>query len=134
MGGILMEYKIVRKKLGDYVLRNNVEKIFERNGFYVNSIEHIDDPRLSERYILEINGDNPYGEDWYEEIIFDGYLQGLKDSMWILYTNFDINEDVKLWINSAGKNGVPDVEGLVKNAQYKDNKLRKLYDDLNSLL
>ena len=129
-----MEYKIIRKKHGDYVLRKDVDKIFERNGFYVHSVEVIDDPRLSERYIIEINGDNPYGEDWYEEIIFDGYLQGLKDSLWVLYTNFDINEDVKLWIDSAGKNGVPDVEGLVKNAKFKDNKLRELYDDLNSLL
>ena len=129
-----MEYKIIRKKHGDYVLRKDVDKIFERNGFYVHIVEVIDDPMLSERYIIEINGDNPYGEDWYEEIIFDGYLQGLKDSLWVLYTNFDINEDVKLWIDSAGKNGVPDVEGLVKNAKFKDNKLRELYDDLNSLL
>lgn len=134
MGGILMEYKIIRKKNGDYVLRKDVDKIFDKNGFYVNSVEIIDDPRLSERYIIEINGDNPYGEDWYEEIIFDGYLQGLKDSLLVLYTNFDINEDVKLWINSAGKNGVPDVEGLVKNAKFKENKLWELYNDINSLL
>lgn len=123
-----MEQKVIRKKNGEYVFRKDIEKIFEHNGFTISSIE-----KLNFDYQVEINGKNPYYEDWYEVFTFNGYLDDLQTNILNLYECFDVDEDVKLWIDSAGKNGVPHARGLVENAEYKDNKLKELNEEINLL-
>lgn len=128
-----MEQKVIRKKKGEYVFRRDIEKIFEHNGFTISSIEKLNVGRKCFDYQVEINGENPYYEDWYEVFTFNGYLDDLKKNILNLYECFDVDEDVKLWIDSAGKNGVPNARGLVENAEYKDNKLKELNEEINLL-
>lgn len=128
-----MEYKVIRKKKGEYVFRRDIEKIFAHNGFTISSIEKLNVGRKGFDYQVEINGENPYYEDWYETFAFNGYLDDLKSNLLNLYECFDVDEDVKLWIDSAGKNGVPNARGLVENAEYKDKTLKTLSEEINLL-
>ena len=128
-----MEQKVIRNRKGELSFRRDIEKIFEHNGFTITSIEKLNVGRKGFDYQIEFNGENPYYEDWYEAFSFDGSLDNLKENLRILYENFDVNNDVRIWAKSAGKNGVPDFRELVRNAEYKDKTLKSLSEEINLL-
>ena len=81
---------------------------------------------------------NPYDEDWcetydiwlgkdeldYEEEDLNDVIIGkFVEECERRHEHFDVNEDVRIWAESAGKNGVPDFRELVENAEFKDNRL-----------
>lgn len=96
------------------------------------------DPYIS----FECSGcDNPYGEDWYEvydiwlgkdelgydeESLNDIIITKFAEECERRYEYFDVNEDVRVWAESAGENGVPDFRELVENAEFKDKTLEEV--------
>lgn len=110
-------------KLGDKTI-----EIVENNGFSLQEIIEQDG-----QYYVEMNQSTPEGEDWWEIIWFDGtdesFVNAIKDRAY----NFDVNEEVEIWVEGRGNNGVPNnIKDLVEDAEWKQNKLEELASELES--
>ena len=102
-------------------LSNEIIKIVKDNDFSIEEIE----------YYVGINQYTPCGEDWWESIWFDGTDKDFIKGVETRYENFDVDEEVELWIESRGRNGVPSsIRELVEDAEWKKEKLRNLYEQL----
>lgn len=107
-------------------LSNTIAEILEHNGFSYNEIEEQDG-----KYYIELNNDTPAGEDWWMTVWFDGTDKGFVDAVEEITTNFDIDEEVEIWIPSRGKNGVPSsISTLLHDAEWKLEQLESLLSDL----
>lgn len=107
-------------------LSNTIAEILEDNGFNYNEIEEQD-----EKYYIELNNNTPAGEDWWMTVWFDGTDKGFVDAVEEITTNFDIDEEVEIWIPSRGKNGVPSsISTLLHDAEWKLEQLESLLSDL----
>ena len=85
-----------------------------------------------------MNGDNPCGEDWLENLIIKN-PETEKELIGLIYAevldcyeSFDVEEHVynMLGAKRNGFSGVPDVVDLVKNEEYKENTLKVYADKL----
>lgn len=109
------------------VLDKKIQDILEKNEF--NFDEEINESDNG-KYI-EINQSTPEGEDWWETICFDGTYEGFTNAVEERVLNFDIDEEVEIWIPSRGKGGCPDsIMDLVHDAEWKQKALENLLDDL----
>lgn len=109
------------------LLDKKIQDILEKNEF--NFDEEISE-QDNERYI-EINQSTPEGEDWWETIWFDGTYEGFTNAVEKRVLNFDIDEEVEIWIPNRGEGGCPDsIIDLVHDAEWKQDTLKKLLDDL----
>lgn len=113
-----MIYMLLDKKIQDILEKNEFnfdEKISEQdNGKYI-----------------EINQSTPEGEDWWETIWFDGTYEGFTNAIEERILNFDVDEEVEIWIPNKGKGGCPDsIMDLVHDAEWKQKTLENLLDDL----
>lgn len=107
------------------IIRPEIEDFFESHGFSVTADENGN---------LEIEQYTPVGGRWTLE--FDGSsVKSLLEDIDNCYEAFDINEETRLWIDSAGKNGNPNVDVLVEDQKWKEKKLKELaYDESISYL
>lgn len=87
---------------------------------------------------LEMNGDNPEGEDWSEYLDIEN-PETEKELIGLLYAevldcyeSFDVEEHVYNMLEAKrnGFSGVPNVVNFVKNEEYKENALKKYVDKL----
>lgn len=101
------------------ILRPEIENFFQEEGFSVRVMEYSDGP------MLELQQYTPAGEDWYVTANC-GNVEGLLYELQNIYEDFDVNDEVKGWADGSGKNGVPDIETLVKDAKWKDETLKAL--------
>lgn len=109
------------------LLDKKIQDILEKNEF--NFDEEISE-QDNGKYI-EINQGTPEGEDWHEIIWFDGTYEGFVNAVEERVLNFDIDEEVEIWIPSRGKGGCPDsIVDLVHDAKWKQKALENLLDDL----
>ena len=109
------------------LLDKKIQDILEKNEFNFN--EEISE-QDNGKYI-EINQSTPKGEDWYETIWFDGTYKGFTNAVEERVLNFDIDEEVEIWIPGRGKGGCPDsIMDLVHDAEWKQKTLENLLDDL----
>lgn len=107
-------------------LSNTISEILEHNGFSYNEIEEQDG-----KYYIELNNYTPAGEDWWLTVWFDGTDESFVDSVEEITTNFDVDEEVEIWIPSRGKNGVPSsISTLLHDAEWKLEQLESLLSDL----
>lgn len=91
---------------------------------------------------LVMDGDNPEGEDWREEITIKNpktkkeLVEILHKEMWELYDAFDIEEETYFMLEAKrnGFQGVPGVVDLVHNEEYKENALKEFAEKLRDLL
>lgn len=82
-------------------------------------------------FYLEINQSTPEGEDWWETIWFDGTSESFVEAVRNRADNFDVDEEVEVWIEGRGKNGVPEsIRALVEDAEWKENILEELANAL----
>ena len=82
-------------------------------------------------YYVEIGQYSPAGNDWSEVIWFDGTEGGFINAVRQRALDFDINDEMRLWIPLMGKNGVPeDAEALLEDAKWKKQALLDLSDAL----
>jgi hypothetical protein len=108
----------------DMKLQKKLIEVLEKNDWYILS----DNPtKQGKEYYIEINHGTPAGEDWWECIWYDGTINGFYNSVVERYNIFDVDEEVEVWIESRGKNGVPSsIRLLVEDAEYKEKTLEEL--------
>lgn len=107
-------------------LNNTIAEILEYNGFNYNEVTEQDG-----KYYIELNNNTPLGEDWWLTVWFDGTDKSFVDAIEKITTNFDIDEEVEIWIPLRGKNGVPSsISALVQDAEWKLEQLESLLSDL----
>lgn len=95
-------------------------------GFHYNSPTEQDG-----EYYIEFGMGTPEGEDWYECIWYDGSFDRFVDSLQKRVDDFDIDEEVEIWIPSRGKNGVPSsITALIEDAKWKLVQLEHLLEVL----
>ena len=110
-------------------LNDKIIGIVESNGFVINEVE-----KQGDDFYVEINQSTPCGEDWWETIWFDGTNKGFINRVRDRYNNFDVDEEAEIWIESRGKNGVPNsIRDLVEDAEWKERTLGELFDQLEEL-
>lgn len=109
------------------LLDKKIQDILEKNEFNF-------DEKISEQdngKYIEINQSTPEGEDWWETIWFDGTYEGFVNAVEERVLNFDVDEEVEIWIPNRGKGGCPDsIMDLVHDAEWKQKTLENLLDDL----
>lgn len=82
-------------------------------------------------YYTEIGQYSPAGHDWWETIWFNGTEEGFINAVRQRALDFDINEEMRLWIPLMGENGVPeDAEVLLEDAKWKKQVLLDLSEAL----
>lgn len=109
------------------LLNEKIQDVLEKNNFSCNG--EINE-QGNEKYI-EINQRTPEGEDWWETIWFDSTYEGFTDAIEERIFNFDIDDEVEVWIPNRGKGGCPKtITDLIYDAEWKRNTLKELLDDL----
>lgn len=110
-------------------LNNKVIEIVEKNDFVIHEVE-----KQYEEFYVELGQYTPCGEDWWETIWFDGTDEGFIEAVRERHNYFDVDEEAEVWIESRGKNGVPDsIKDLIEDAEWKESMLGKLADELEEL-
>lgn len=114
-------------------LEEYLEKVSENTDF-TYEITEINDKEVE----IEMHGDNPEGEDWWENININNPENG-KELLGALYAevldcyeSFDVEEHVYNMLDAKrnGFSGVPGVVDLVRNEEYKENALKEYADKL----
>ena len=115
------------------LLEGYLEKISENTDFTFE-ITEFNDSEIE----LEMHGDNPCGEDWWENLDIEN-PETEKELIGLLYAevlscyeSFDVEEHVYNMLDAKrnGFSGVPDVVDLVHNEEYKENALKEYADKL----
>jgi hypothetical protein len=110
-------------------LNDKVIEVVEKNNFYINEVE-----KQGDYFYVEINQSTPLGEDWWETIWFDGTDEGFIKAVRKRYEDFDVDEEAEVWIESRGKNGVPNsIKALIEDAEWKASALGELADELGEV-
>lgn len=108
------------------ILLPEIVAFLEKYGF------NISDEHTSEEGVdIECQQYTPAGEDWYITVSLPkaSTVEAFVDTVEELYENFNVDEEVALWMESAGRNGVPDARGLVEDNEWKDALLKKMSED-----
>lgn len=107
-------------------LSNIIAEILEDNGFSYDEVKE-----YGGKYYIELYNDTPEEEYWRVTVWFDGTDKSFVDFVEEITTNFDIDEEVEMYIPSRGKNGVPSsISALVHDAERKLEQLESLACDL----
>lgn len=103
------------------IILPEITDFLENYGFNVDCYENY----------IEIQQYTPAGEDWNLTLILnkDSTVKDFIGEIESLYEGFDVDEEVKLWIDGAGKNGVPNARGLVEDNEWKDSLLKTMSED-----
>lgn len=111
-------------------LSKKIIEVLDSHGFSFDSIEE-----QGNEYYIEMNNGTPAGEDWWVTIWFDGTDTGFIDSLEEVINDFNVDEEVEIWIPGRGKNGVPNsIETLVEDAKWKLKQLEELLIDLKEVM
>lgn len=111
-------------------LHKKIIELLENNGFSVNDVEQ----NGESGYYVELNQSTPEGEDWWVTITYDGTDEDFIREFKTYADYFDVDEEVEIWIDSRGKNGVPSsIRALVEDAEWKEETLKNTADDLDEL-
>lgn len=114
-------------------LEKYLEKVSENTDFTFE-ITEFNDSEIE----LEMHGDNPEGEDWFEYLDIENpktekdLLYELYKEVLFCYGSFDVEEETYLMLEAKrnGFSGVPGVVDLVHNEEYKENALKEYADKL----
>ena len=108
-------------------LSKDIIQIVNECGFSMNVEKQNTGNELFDNYYAGLNQSTPEGEDWWEDVIFDGtdsgFINGIRERAY----HFDVDEEVKQWIPHRGEGGCPSsILALVEDAQWKEGKLSEL--------
>lgn len=110
-------------------LNDKIIEIVEKKDFVINETE-----KQGNDFYVELGQFTPCGEDWWETIWFDGTDEGFIKAVRERYNNFDVDEEVEIWVENRGKNGVPSsIKALIEDAEWKESMLDELADELEEL-
>lgn len=86
------------------------------------------------KYDIELETYSPEGEDVIVPLIYDGTEEGFIAAFVEYANDFDVEEHAEMWIESRGKNGVPEsIKDLLKDAEWQKNMFLEVVEALNSL-
>lgn len=101
--------------------------IAENCGFRVETPK-----KQGKQWYIDIQQYTPAGEDWWVSVWFNS-KDDIGNAVENLYADFDVDEEAELWIESRGKNGVPDsIKELVEDQEWKEKKLEELHEKLQA--
>lgn len=86
------------------------------------------------KYDIELETYSPEGENVIVSLIYDGTEEGFIAAFDEYANNFDAEEHTEIWIESRGKNGVPEsVKDLLEDAEWQKNTFLEVTKELNNL-
>ena len=98
-----------------------IKKALENCGFGILS---------EDREAIEFGQYTPCGEDWYERLDWSSAEKFVED-LRRRVNDFDIDEEVEIWIPMRGKRGVPEkITDLIEDATWKLEKLEAVFKEL----
>lgn len=110
-------------------LNENIVRILEENDFNIGEITE-----QGGSYYIELSQYTPLGEDWYVVVWFDGTDEDFIDQFDQIYQNFDVDEELEVFMECRGKNGVPtSARDLLEDQEWKNNCLGNTSFRLTSL-
>lgn len=105
---------------------NKITKVLEKLDFNISS-----NTKQGDDFVIEFGQYTPEGEDWSVCLFYDGSYNNFKEKLTEYSENFDVDEEVELWIEGRGKNGVPNsIKALVEDAEWKQKQLKELSEVL----
>ncbi len=114
-------------------LSNRIVELLEEYDFSLcgEIIERYNDKG---NYDVELETYSPEGENVIVSLTYDGTEESFICAF-VDYTNdFDAEEHAEMWIESRGKNGVPNsIKDLLEDAEWIKNTLMKIAEELNNL-
>lgn len=122
---------------------SRMELINEMNKYFTkNKIERIaneldwrviwDEDNISGEKLVEFEKYSPAGEDFLFTVRYT-HVSEIPEKIRENYEDFDPEEHVMLWANSAGSNGVPSLRKLMEDADAIEEMIRELavaFDDI----
>ena len=82
-----------------------------------------------------MNQSTPLGEDWWVCVVFDETEDDFVDEIRDYYVGFDPEDEVELYIQNRGKNGIPtSIRDLLDDQDWKEEKLKSLIDALDDYI
>lgn len=114
-------------------LSKRIEELLEKHDFNICG-EITEKYSEKGKYDIELETYSPAGEDVIVSLIYDGTDEGFV-AAFVEYANwFDAEEHAEMWIESRGKNGVPEsIKTLLEDAEWIKNMLLEVAEELNSL-
>ena len=110
--------------------KKDIIKILEENDFVIGKIT-----KQNNGIYVDLNQSTPLGEDWWVVIFFDGTNNGFIQEFYNRAYDFDIDEEIEIFVQNRGKNGIPNsIVDLIEDAKWKQKILEKTADELWNLL
>lgn len=114
-------------------LSKRVEGLLEKHDFSVCG-DISERYREKEQYDIDLETYSPEGEDVIVSLIYDGTEEDFIREFISYANNFDADEHAEMWVNSRGKNGVPDnIRDLLEDAEWIKYTLMEIADELKEL-
>ena len=114
-------------------LSKRIEGLLEEHDFSVCG-------EISERtynndgYNVELETYSPEGEDVIISLTYDGTEEDFIREFIDYANGFDAEDHAEMWIESRGKNGVPDsIKDLLEDAEWIKDTLMEIAEELNNL-
>lgn len=129
------QYILNYERMVDFMmeLSKRIEEILEKHDFSVCG-------KISERtynndgYDVELETYSPEGEDVIVSLTYDGTEEDFICQFRSYAEGFDAEEHAEMWIESRGKNGVPDsIKDLLEDAEWIKNALMEVAEELNNI-
>ena len=114
-------------------LSKRIEELLEKHDFSVCG-EITERTYNNDGYDVELETYSPEGEDVIISLIYDGTEEDFIRQFRSYAEWFDAEEHAEMWIESRGKNGVPDsIKDLLEDAEWIKSTLEKVTDDLENI-
>ncbi len=114
-------------------LSKRIEELLEEYDFSLcgEIIERYNDKG---NYDVELETYSPKGENIIVPLTYDGTEESFIHEFVDYANDFDAEEHAEMWIESRGKNGVPEsIKNLLEDAEWIKNTLMKIAEELNNL-
>lgn len=111
-------------------LSKRIEELLEKHDFSVcGQITYR--TYSNDGYDVELETYSPDGEDIIVPLIYDGTEEGFIKAFRRCAEDFDAEEHAEMWIESKGKNGVPNsIKDLLEDAEWIKDTLMKIAEEL----
>lgn len=114
-------------------LSKRIEELLEQHDFSVCG-QITDRTYSNDGYDVELETYSPAGEDIIVSLIYDGTEEGFIKAFRRCAEGFDAEEHAEMWIESRGKNGIPNsIKDLLEDAEWIKDTLMRIAEELNNL-